>query len=68
MVSACCSYFSYKVICRAVVYLGGPDPWYNWGGPSKVGARKSFLFTGSSLVVQIENTRLLLFSHYIQVM
>ena len=30
----------------------GPDPWYNRDGPAKVGARKSFKFTESSLVVE----------------
>ena len=30
----------------------GPDPWHNQGVPAKVGARESFLFTESSLVVQ----------------
>ena len=34
-------YISYIVGCRDVVQLGCPDPWYNWGGPAKVGARKS---------------------------
>ena len=36
-----------------VVQPGGPDPCYNQGRPSKVGARKSFLFTESSRVVSI---------------
>ena len=36
--------------CRRAVQLGGPDHWHNWGGPAKVGARKSVLFTESSLV------------------
>ena len=42
------------VSCQGVVQLGGPDAWYNWGGPAKVGAHMSFLFTGSSLVVKIK--------------
>ena len=33
----------------------GPDPWYNPGGPSKVGASKSFLFAEGSLVVETSN-------------
>ena len=49
---------------KIVVQLGGPGPWYNWGGPAKVGACKSFLFTESSLVVKIKNTWLFLLSHY----
>ena len=36
--------------CQGVVPLGGPDPWYNLGGPTKVEACKSFLFTESFLV------------------
>ena len=43
--------------CRGVLQLGGPDLWYNQGDPAKVGACKSFLFTASSLVVKIRNTR-----------
>ena len=31
-----------KVGCRGVVQLGGPVPWYNQGGPAKVGARSIF--------------------------
>ena len=31
----------YKVGCLGVAQLGGPDPWYNWGGPAKVEAQKS---------------------------
>ena len=27
--------------CRGVKQLGGPDPWYDWGGPVKVEAPKS---------------------------
>ena len=42
--------------CLAVIQQGGPDTWYNWGGPAKVGARKSFLFTESSVVVKKKNT------------
>ena len=38
--------------CLVVIQQGGPDTWYNWGGPAKVGARKSFLFTESSVVVK----------------
>ena len=34
----------YIVSCRGVVKPGGADPWYNQGGPIKVGACKSFLF------------------------
>ena len=45
--------------CRGVVQLGGPDPWVNRGGPTKVGAHKSFLFTESSLVVEIKNNWLI---------
>ena len=26
----------YIVGCRGVVQLGGPNPWYNLGGPAKV--------------------------------
>ena len=29
--------------CRVVVQLGGPDPPYNWAGPTKVGAYESYL-------------------------
>ena len=47
--------------CQGVVQLGGPDPWFNRGGPAKVGQLKSFLFTGSSLEVKITNTRLIFF-------
>ena len=43
--------------CQGVLQLGGPDLWYNQGDPAKVGACKSFLFTASSLVVKIRNTR-----------
>ena len=36
------------------VQLGGPDLWYNRGGPAQVEAGKSFLFPeSSSLVVKI---------------
>ena len=35
----------YIVVCQGVVKLGRPDPWYNWDGPTKVGACK---FTESS--------------------
>ena len=35
------------------------------GGPTKVNARKSFLFTGGSLKVEIKNTCLILLSHFI---
>ena len=41
----------YIVGSPSVVQLGGPDPWYNWVGLAKVGARKFFLFTESYLVV-----------------
>ena len=41
--------------CLVVIQQGGPDTWYNWGGPAKVGARKSFLFTESSVVVKKKN-------------
>ena len=54
----------YIVGCRGVVQLGGPDPWYNWGGPAKVGAGESFLFTDSSLIVKIKNTWLIMLSHF----
>ena len=37
--------------CQGVVQLGGPDPWYNQGGPAKVKARKFFLFTEGFLVI-----------------
>ena len=40
---------TYIVGSRGAVQLGGPDPWYNWGGPTKVGSQKSFLFTESTL-------------------
>ena len=50
--------------CQGVVKLGVPDPWYNLGGPAKVGARKSFLLTESSLVVKIKNPWLILLSHF----
>ena len=43
--------FPFVVSCRGVVQLGGPVPCYNRGGPAKMGARKSFLFTGNFLVV-----------------
>ena len=33
----------YIVGSRGVEQLEGPDPWYNRGGPTKVGARKSYL-------------------------
>ena len=46
---------TYIVGCRGLVQLGGTDPWYNQGGPAKVGARKLFLFTKSSFVVKIKN-------------
>ena len=45
---------------RGVVQLGGPDPQYNWAGPAKLGAHKSFLFTESSCVAKIKNTWLIL--------
>ena len=48
------------VSCQGVVQLGDPDPWYSQGGPAKMGARKYFLFTKSSLVVKIKNTWLIL--------
>ena len=35
----------YIVGCRGVTQLGGPDQCQNQGGPAKVEARKSFLFT-----------------------
>ena len=35
----------YIVSCRGVVKPGGADPWYNQGGPIKVGACKSFLYS-----------------------
>ena len=35
---------SYKVGCRGVVKLGGPDLLYNEVGPTEVGARKYFLW------------------------
>ena len=50
---------TYTFSCRGVVRLGVPDPWNNWGGPAKVGACKSLLFTESSLVVKLENTCLI---------
>ena len=43
--------------------VGGLDPWYNRGGPAKVGAHKSFTFPESSLAVEIKNTHLILQSH-----
>ena len=39
--------------CQGVIQQGGPGPWYNQGGPAKVVAHKSFLFTESFLVVKI---------------
>ena len=39
------------VSCRGVLQLQVPDPWYNRGGPTKVGACKSFPFNESYLVV-----------------
>ena len=47
-----------------VEQLGGPDPWYDRGGPTKVRARKSFLFTEGSPVGNINNTWVILASHF----
>ena len=41
---------SFLNISWYMVQLEGPDPWYNQVGPTKVGARKSFLFIESSCV------------------
>ena len=46
---------SYIFGCQDVVQLGGPDPLFNWGGPAKVGPRKYFLFTESSLLFKKEH-------------
>ena len=46
--------------CRGEVQLGGPEPWYNQGGPAKVGACKYFVFTKGSLIVKIKKTCLIL--------
>ena len=46
--------------CQSVVQIGGSDPRYNRGGPAKVGAHKSCLFTESILVVKVKNTWLIL--------
>ena len=54
----------YLVGCRGVVQLGGPDPWYNWGGPTKVGVLKSFLFSEYSLVVKTKNHCLIFYPHF----
>ena len=40
------------VICQGVVQLGSLAPRFARGGPTKVGACKSFLFTESSHVVE----------------
>ena len=58
---------TYTVGCRGVVQLGGTDSWCIHGGPDKVGAYKSFLFTEISHVVKIKNTWLILLSHFIQI-
>ena len=39
-----------KVGCQVEVQLGGTDPWSARGGPGKVEAGKSILFTESSPV------------------
>ena len=57
-----CKYL-YLFGCRGVVQLGVPDPFYNRGGLGKVGARKLFLFTESSLVVEKKNPGFILLSH-----
>ena len=49
---------AFIVGCWGEVQQGGSEPWYKRGGPTKVGVSKSFLFTVSSLVVKIKNTRL----------
>ena len=36
-------YLKYDVSCRVVVQLVNLDPWYDWGGPDKVGACKAFV-------------------------
>ena len=52
------------IYSRLLWCRGGPDPWYNMGGPAKRVACKSSLFTESSLVVKIKNTWLILLSNY----
>ena len=42
-----------KVGCQGEIQLGGPDPWSARGGPGKVEAGKSILFTDSSHVEQL---------------
>ena len=39
-----------------VVQLGGSSTRFSWVNPTKVEARKSFLFTESYLVLKIKNT------------
>ena len=47
---------SYIVSYCGEVQLGGPNPWYDQGGSTEVGDRKSYLFTESSIVVEIKDT------------
>ena len=49
----------YIVSCRGVLKLEGPDPWYDRGGPAKVEAGKSFLFTESYVLVNNYQHRML---------
>ena len=44
----------YIVNCQGEVQLGGSAPGFAQGGPAKVGACKSILFTDSSRVVEIK--------------
>ena len=37
------TFLKYEVSCRGEVQLGNIDPWYDWGGPDKVGACKAFV-------------------------
>ena len=61
----CLVAFVYVISCQGVVQLGGPAPRFVRGGPAKVGACKSILFTDSSCVVKIKNTWLVLQSRFI---
>ena len=46
----------YLVSCQGVARLGVLGPGFARGGPTKVGACKSILFTESYSVVEIKNT------------
>ena len=43
------------VSCQGVVQLGGPDPWFNWGGPANVGAHKSHALSPSFAKIVSDN-------------